>query len=94
MPTRATARGTNFGTALRAIVAPPTIPAENGSSASPPLNGRNPSTCCRYNPHDLRHRYASVQTGSGVPVTKVAAQLGHSRKSLTLDTYAHVMIAD
>jgi len=31
-------------------------------------------------PHDLRHRYASVQIGRGVPVTQVAAQLGHSRK--------------
>ena len=43
-------------------------------------------------PHDLRHRYASVQIGRGVPVTQVAAQLGHSRKSLPLDTYAHVLI--
>jgi integrase len=43
-------------------------------------------------PHDLRHRYASVQIGRGVPVTLVAAQLGHSRKSLTLDTYSHVMV--
>ena len=36
-------------------------------------------------PHDLRHRYASVQIGRGVPVTQVAAQLEHSKKSLTLD---------
>ena len=43
-------------------------------------------------PHELRHRYASVQIACGVPVTQVAAQLGHSRKSLTLDTYAHVVI--
>jgi hypothetical protein len=27
-----------------------------------------------------------------VPVTEVAAQLGHSRNSLTLDTYSHVLI--
>jgi integrase len=45
-------------------------------------------------PHDLRHRYASVQIARGVPVTEVAAQLGHSRKSLTLDTYSHVLIGD
>ena len=45
-------------------------------------------------PHDLRHRYASVQIGRGVPVTHVAAQLGHSRKSLTLDTYSHVLMGD
>jgi integrase len=43
-------------------------------------------------PHDLRHRYASVQIGRGVPVTTVAAQLGHSKKSLTLDTYSHVLL--
>ena len=47
-----------------------------------------------FHPHDLRHRYASVKIGEGVPVTQVAAQLGHSRKSLTLDTYAHVLIND
>lgn len=43
-------------------------------------------------PHDLRHRYASVQIARGVPVTQVAAQLGHSRKSRTLDTYSHVVV--
>jgi integrase len=47
-----------------------------------------------YHPHDLRHRYASVQIARGVPVTAVAAQLGHSRNSMTLDTYSHVLIAE
>ena len=28
----------------------------------------------------------------GVPVTSVAAQLGHSRKSMTLDVYSHVLV--
>jgi integrase len=45
-----------------------------------------------YHPHDLRHRYASVQIARGVPVTTLAAQLGHSRKSMTLDTYSHVLL--
>jgi integrase len=36
-------------------------------------------------PHDLRHRYASIQIGRGVPVTNVAGQLGHTKKSMTLD---------
>jgi integrase/recombinase XerD len=45
-----------------------------------------------YSPHDLRHRYASVKIAEGVPVTDLAAQLGHSRKSLTLDVYSHVLI--
>jgi integrase len=43
-------------------------------------------------PHDLRHRYASVKIAEGVPVTRLAAQLGHSKKSLTLDVYSHVLI--
>jgi integrase len=47
-----------------------------------------------YHPHSLRHRYASVKIREGVPVTDLAAQLGHSRKSLTLDTYSHVLIGD
>jgi len=46
------------------------------------------------NPHDLRHRYASIQIGRGVPVTDVAAQLGHSKKSLTLDVYSHVVLGE
>jgi integrase len=45
-----------------------------------------------YHPHDLRHRYASVKVAEGVPVTNLAAQLGHSRKSMTLDTYSHVLL--
>jgi integrase len=47
-----------------------------------------------FHPHDLRHRYASVKIAEGVPVTQVAAQLGHSRNSLTLDTYSHVIVSD
>jgi integrase len=45
-----------------------------------------------YSPHDLRHRYISVKIREGVPITNIAAHVGHSRKSLTLDTYAHVLI--
>lgn len=47
-----------------------------------------------YSPHDLRHRYASVQIARGVPVTNLAAQLGHSRNSMTLDVYSHVLLDD
>jgi len=47
-----------------------------------------------YSPHDLRHRYASVKIREGVPVTDLAAQLGHARKSMTLDTYSHVLLED
>jgi integrase len=45
-------------------------------------------------PHDLRHRYASVKIREGVPLTDLSAHLGHSRKSLTLDTYSHVLIEE
>jgi integrase len=45
-----------------------------------------------YSPHDLRHRYISVKIREGVPITNIAAHVGHSRKSLTRDTYAHVLI--
>jgi integrase len=47
-----------------------------------------------FHPHDLRHRYASVKIAEGVPVTAVAAQLGHSKKSLTLDVYSHVLLGE
>jgi integrase len=47
-----------------------------------------------YSPHDLRHRFISVKIREGVPVTQIAAHVGHSRKSLTLDTYAHVLIEE
>ena len=44
-----------------------------------------------YHPHDFRHRYASVKIREGIPVTELAAQLGHARTSMTLDTYSHVL---
>ena len=42
----------------------------------------------------LPQRCTSAQIGRGIPVTQVAAQLGHSRKRATLDTYSHVLIAN
>ncbi len=47
-----------------------------------------------FHPHDLRHRYASVKIAEGVPVTDLAAQLGHARTSMTLDTYSHVLLSE
>lgn len=47
-----------------------------------------------HSPHSLRHRYASIQINRGVPLPDLSAQLGHSRQSMTLDTYSHVMLAD
>ena len=41
--------------------------------------------------HDLRHFAATVMLAGGVDVRTVAGRLGHSRPTLTLQTYAHVM---
>ena len=45
-----------------------------------------------YRPHDLRHRYISLQIARGVPVTAVAAHVGHARQSIARDIYAHVLL--
>jgi integrase len=39
-------------------------------------------------PHHLRHTYASLLLGDGVPVTYVSEQLGHSSPRITFDVYA------
>lgn len=44
-----------------------------------------------YTPHDLRHRRLSLWHGQGVPAKELAARAGHSRASMTLDVYSHVM---
>jgi integrase len=82
-----------------------TCPREDRTPERPVFMGFNPvavksvmARACKaagiahFHPHDLRHRYASVKIAEGVPVTIVAAQLGHSRKSLTIDTYSHVLL--
>jgi hypothetical protein len=40
------------------------------------------------------HRWISLQVKRGVPITEISAHVGHSRSSLTLDTYSHVMLDD
>lgn len=44
--------------------------------------------------HDLRHSHASLLISKGVPITAVSKRLGHSKVSITLDTYAHMMPSD
>ena len=39
--------------------------------------------------YDLRHTFASLLLAQGAPITYVAAQLGHSRPTTTLQFYAH-----
>ena len=44
-----------------------------------------------YTPHDLRHRRLTLWHQSGVPARELAERAGHSRPSMSLDTYTHVM---
>jgi integrase len=47
-----------------------------------------------YHPHDLRHRRITVWHQSGVVARELAERAGHSRASITLDVYSHVMPLD
>lgn len=44
-----------------------------------------------FHPHDLRHRRLSLWHGQGVPAAELARRAGHSRPSMSLDVYSHVM---
>jgi integrase len=41
--------------------------------------------------HDLRHTAASLMLAAGIPINVVSRRLGHSRPSITLDIYGHLM---
>jgi integrase len=41
--------------------------------------------------HDLRHTAASLMLNNGIPVIIVSRRLGHSRPSITLDVYGHLI---
>ena len=44
--------------------------------------------------HHLRHTYATYALAAGVPIKRVSEVLGHSRPSITLDTYAQFLDVD
>lgn len=44
--------------------------------------------------HHLRHSFATLSLGAGVPVHVVSSVLGHSAPSITFNVYSHVMGAD
>lgn len=44
-----------------------------------------------YSPHDLRHRRITIWHHAGVPMREIQERVGHSRASITLDVYSHVM---
>jgi integrase len=68
--------------------------------ANPDTLGRVMGQACKTagivhrHPHDLRHRFISVKIAEGVPVPIVSAQVGHSKQSMTLDVYSHVLVDD
>src|SRR5262245_22616816 len=39
--------------------------------------------------YDLRHTFATLLLAKGVPITYVAAQLGHAKPTTTLQWYSH-----
>ena len=41
--------------------------------------------------HDLRHTAASLMLNYGTPVIVVSERLGHSKPSMTLDIYGHII---
>jgi integrase len=43
--------------------------------------------------HDLRHTHATLLVADGTPIKAVSERLGHSKTSITLDTYAHALPA-
>lgn len=43
--------------------------------------------------HDLRHTAASIMLNRGIPVIVVSKILGHSKPSITLDIYGHLIYA-
>ncbi len=45
-----------------------------------------------YSPHDLRHRRISLWVSQGFDPVAVKTWSGHSRTSMTLDTYSHLIV--
>ncbi len=45
-----------------------------------------------FSPHDVRHRWISRLVLAGVPISRVRALAGHSKASVTLDVYSHVLM--
>ena len=44
--------------------------------------------------HELRHHYASILIAAGCSIVAVQRALGHSKPSVTLDVYGHLMPSD
>ena len=44
-----------------------------------------------YSPHDLRHRRGSLWHAGGMSARELAERMGHTKASMSLDVYTHVM---
>ncbi|WP_395373313.1 tyrosine-type recombinase/integrase [Streptomyces tubercidicus] len=45
-----------------------------------------------YNPHDLRHKWATLTLSNGVPIHEVSRWMGHSSIKITVDRYGHLTL--
>lgn len=45
-----------------------------------------------YSPHDLRHRYITLLVRRGIDPALVRTLVGHTRTSITLDVYSHLLL--
>ncbi|WP_257980448.1 tyrosine-type recombinase/integrase [Streptomyces sp. CB02959] len=45
-----------------------------------------------HNPHDLRHKRATVPQSNGVPIHEVSRWMGHSSIKITVDRYGHLAL--
>lgn len=48
----------------------------------------------RYRFHDLRHSFATMALGQGIPLHVVSKIMGHSSIAVTADVYSHVSLED
>lgn len=53
--------------------------------------GRQHAGIPNFSPHDLRHRRVTIWHHEGIPARVLAERAGHSKASMTLDTYSHVL---
>jgi integrase len=70
----------------------PDISADGLRSAMRDLCANKGLTRCT--PHRLRHRRISLWHFQGVPARELADRAGHSRPSMSLDVYSHVIVPD
>ncbi len=47
-----------------------------------------------YSPHDLRHRRGSLWHAGGMTARELAERMGHTKASMSLDVYTHVIAPD